>query len=387
MKNNLSKMNFLLLIFMIIYSIFGLVMILSSSSVAAVLRYEVSPNYFFMKQLVIGVIAYIIGIIILFIPTKSRIYKLFSKLIIYVVIGLLVFLFFTGIVAGGAQSWYDFGVANFQPTEFAKLALIMYFAVYYYQLSKRKKISFINMIYPLLLAGAMIFLVALQPDFGGAAIIFFIASLIFIGLPIGKEHKKMVYKIIGVGAIVLGLAFILLGKTVLKSYQVSRILNYQNPCQRYAEETGYQVCNGYIAINNGGLFGVGLGNSTQKYLYLPEAHTDFIFPIICEELGIIVGIVVIIGYFILLLIILDTAKKTDNLKNSIICYGVFAFLFAHILINTLGVLGLIPLTGVPLPFLSYGNSFNVVVIVSLFLVLRISIENKIAMERKKIEEL
>ena len=100
-----------------------------------------------------------------------------------------------------------------------------------------------------------------------------------------KDFKKFtIYKIAGIGAIILGLSVILFGQTILKSYQVSRILNYKNPCQRYTEETGYQVCNGYIAINNGGLLGVGLGNSTQKYLYLPEAHTDFIFPIICEAM-------------------------------------------------------------------------------------------------------
>jgi len=387
MKKNLVKMNFLLLIFMIIYTIFGLVMILSASSVAAVLRYDVAPNFFFMKQLLFSSIAYVLGIIILFIPTKSRIYRYLYKFFMYGIIALLVLLFFSGIVVGGAQSWYDFGVAKFQPTEFAKLAIILYFAYYYYQLSKKKEITFINMIWPIIISAVVFVLVALQPDLGGAMIILIITGLIFFGLPIGKEQKRKVYKIVGIGLVILGLSVLLLGKSLLKSYQLNRIINYQNPCQRYTDESGYQVCNGYIAINNGGLLGVGLGNSTQKYLYLPEAHTDFIFPIICEELGIIVGIIVMIGYYVILFIILDTAKKTDNLRNSILCYGIFAYLFSHILINTLGVLGLIPLTGVPLPFLSYGNSFNVVVIISLFIVLRISIENKIVKERKKIENI
>ena len=176
------------------------------------------------------------------------------------------------------------------------------------------------------------------------------------------------------------------GKSLMQSYQASRF-NFLNPCSRYSEDTGYQVCNGYIAIHNGGLSGVGLGNSTQKYLYLPEAHTDFIFAIICEELGLIFGIVIVAGYFIMLFIILNIAKEADNLRNSILAYGVFAYLLAHILINLLGVLGLVPLTGVPLPFLSYGGSYCLNVIISLFIVQRINIENKQAKQRKKIENL
>ena len=183
------------------------------------------------------------------------------------------------------------------------------------------------------------------------------------------------------------LAVTFLGKSILQSYQVSRILNYTNPCQRYSDDTGYQVCNGYIAIHNGGLWGVGLGNSTQKYLYLPEAHTDFIFPIICEELGLIVGILVVTGYFIILFLILSIAKETSNLRNSILAYGIFAYLLAHILVNLLGVLGLIPLTGVPLPFLSYGGSYNLCVIIALFIVQRINVENKEDKIKKKIENL
>ena len=120
---------------------------------------------------------------------------------------------------------------------------------------------------------------------------------------------------------------------------------------------------------------------------LPEAHTDFIFPIICEELGLIVGIVILIGYFIMLYIILNIAKEASNLRDSILAYGVFAYLLAHILINILGVLGLIPLTGVPLPFLSYGGSYDISVIVSLFIVERVNIENKNNKALKKIEKL
>ena len=159
---------------------------------------------------------------------------------------------------------------------------------------------------------------------------------------------------------------------------------FRNPCSRYTEDTGYQVCNGFIAIHNGGLFGVGLGNSSQKYLYLPESHTDFIFPIIVEELGAIVGTLIIILYVVMLYRILKIAREGENLRLSILAYGVFLYLLFHILVNILGILALIPLTGVPLPLLSYGGSFTVNVVIMLFVVQRVTIENKTIKNKREI---
>ena len=151
------------------------------------------------------------------------------------------------------------------------------------------------------------------------------------------------------------------------------------------DDTGYQVCNGLIAYHNGGLFGVGLGNSSQKYLYLPEAHTDFIFPILVEELGLLVGIFVLIGYILILYRILKIAKSCDNIRNFIICYGTFIYILLHLIINLAGSLALIPLTGVPLPFLSYGGSYNMNIILMCFVLQRIAIENKINEEKRQIK--
>ena len=112
------------------------------------------------------------------------------------------------------------------------------------------------------------------------------------------------------------------------------------------------------------------------YLYLPESHTDFIFPIIVEELGLLVGVLLIVGYMIMLWRILKIARAAENLRLSILAYGVFLYLLFHILINLLGILALIPLTGVPLPLLSYGGSFTINVVIMLFVVQRVNIENK-----------
>ena len=182
-----------------------------------------------------------------------------------------------------------------------------------------------------------------------------------------------------ISVLILALVMSITGKGLSDS-QKSRF-NFKDPCTRYREKTGYQVCNGYIAINSGGLLGSGYGNSKQKYLYLPEAHTDFIFAIIIEEMGLLVGILIILSYFIMIWRILMIGKRAYNLQGSIICYGVATYLALHVMINLGGVLGVIPLTGVPLPFYSYGGSFMINLLICLALVQRVSVENKIFEQR------
>lgn len=385
MKKIFSNINYLLLLLMIVYTVFGLLMIFSASSVSAVLRYQVPTNYFVLRQLVVMIAAYIIGFFILFVPTGTKLYK-FLSLTIYGGLIWLAGLFFYGQVRGGALSWFEIGNRTLQPAEFVKVMLIIFLAVYYSNLQKKKNTNLLNMLYPIGIAFAAVVLVFLQPDLGGAIIIGAITALVFFSLPFGKKEQKTVLKLGLGGVLVVTFLIFVCGVELIKPYQLQRF-DFTEPCAKYSEDSGYQVCNGFIAIHNGGLTGVGLGNSTQKYLYLPEAHTDFIFPIICEELGLIVGIAVVFGYFVMLFIILKIAKETDNLRSSILAYGIFCYFLVHILINLLGVLGLIPLTGVPLPFLSYGGSYNLCVVVSLFILQRIHYENREAKMRKKIENL
>ena len=211
-----------------------------------------------------------------------------------------------------------------------------------------------------------------------------IVSLIFISLPIAKKHKKTIYKIGLIGLGVLIFTVLVLGKNILHSYQVKRILYFHNPCERYsdADGTGYQVCNGYIAINNGGLTGVGLGNSTQKYLYLPEPYTDFIFAIIVEELGVVTGVLIILMYMFVLYRILLIGRRSPSNMGAVICYGVAIYIFVHIAVNLMGIMGMMPMTGVPLPFMSYGGSFTICLIAALTMVQRVSVESGRTRERE-----
>lgn len=375
MKNVLSKMDKPLLFFTILYSILGLIMILSASSVSAVLRYNVSTYYFFIRQLLFVLFSFFIGFIILKLPTSK--YKYFTPFLVLGILAALVGLFVYGKISNGAQSWYRIGFFNLQPTEFSKSILIIYMAVFYDRIIKKKNTNLYNYLIPISVAIVMFLLICMQPDFGGAVILAGIAFLIFVILPIEKNNLAKLLKFLGIAIIVGGIVFINSGNDFFNSTQLARF-KFKEPCKRYKEDTGYQVCNGFIAMHNGGLFGTGLGNSTQKYLYLPEAHTDFIFAIIVEELGLIFGILLIIGYIYILYRILKIAKKAYTLRGAILAYGTFALILMHLLINFLGILAVIPLTGVPVPLLSYGGSFTINIIVMLFVVQRVAIENNIA---------
>lgn len=385
MRKLLSKMDIPLLLIMLIFIVLGLTMIYSASSVSSVVRYGYAPYHFFVRQAIfVGVSLFVGFTLIIRLPTRT--YGALAWPLLIAIILALVLLFIKGEVTNNAQSWYDFGFFSLQPSEFAKSILIVFMAVFYNKLQYKKSKNIYSYLIPLA-AGALIAgLVIMQPDLGSAAIIAGIVFLTFISIPLVKNNMIRFIKIIAIGLVIGLIVLLYSGADFLNSMQIDR-LTFQNPCSRYTETTGYQVCNGFIAINNGGLFGVGLGNSTQKYLYLPESHTDFIFPIIVEELGLITGILIILGYIFMLYRILKIAKSSENLRCSVLAYGTFWFLTLHILVNLLGILALIPLTGVPLPFLSYGGSFTVNVIIMLFVVERVNIENNINKTKREIKAL
>ena len=385
MRKLFSKMDIPLLLLTIFFIVVGLVMIYSASSVSSVVRYGYEPYHFFIRQAIFVLVPLIFCFIfILRVPTRT--YQALAWPAVIIIIISLIYLFVNGKITNNAISWYDLKFFSLQPSEFAKSILIVFSAVYYNKLYYRKVKNIYSYLIPLGFGVIIAGLVAMQPDLGSAAIIGGIVFLTFISIPIVQNNLLKFIKIFAVAIVLAVIVILYSGNGILNSMQMDR-LTFQNPCSRYTETTGYQVCNGFIAINNGGLFGVGLGNSTQKYLYLPESHTDFIFPIIVEELGLIFGIFIIIAYFIMLLRILKIARNSENLRCSVIAYGTFWFLTLHILINLLGVLALIPLTGVPLPLLSYGGSFTVNIIVMLFLVQRVKIENEINKTKREIKAL
>ena len=364
-----------LLVITCLLFIFGLIMIFSSSNVTAYMKYAISPYNYFIKQ---GIFLFG-GLIGFFIMMKftTKFYGMSSWLLMIFLIASLIGLLIIGDAKNQAQSWYDLGFFSFQPSEFAKITSIIWLAHYYEE--KREKLSSWSIsLFPIAVCAIIALLIFKQPDFGTTIIYALLIGLIFISQPIPKEMKRKL--ILGGVAVILlgGFLLVVSGKSLLLERQIERF-NFLRPCDRLLDD-GNQVCNGYIAINNGKVWGKGLGNSTQKYLYLPEPYTDFIFAVMIEELGCISGIILILAYIFILYRILVIGRESYTNRGCTICYGVAIYIALHIFINLLGIMGLMPMTGVPLPFISYGGSFTICLIAGLTAVQRVSVETGIRNE-------
>lgn len=390
-KNGIFRnMNKPILLLSLAFAIIGAFLILDASSISSVLTYgNDTPYYYFIRQSIFISLALIASLFIINFPT--RYYKGVSLILSLFFIAALFIVYvknklFSSDVNVVTLSMFG-GV--FQPAEFLKVFLIMYMGSFYGSWANNKNHSKFSFLVPLILCVISACLILLGGDFGSAAIMVALYALVFMSVPSKEKIVTWIKAVACFGLIsavlVLKFSYLIVPQEVLKSnYRLNRFI-YTNPCDRYEEDSGYQVCNGYIAIDNGGLTGSGIGKSVQKYLYLPASHTDFIFPIVVEEMGVITGVAIILGYMVLVFLIFRVAKRCTKLQNSIICYGIAIYFMLHVFVNLGGVLGVIPLTGVPLPFLSYGGSFCVTVICSFAVVQRINIENEKERNRIAIE--
>jgi len=369
---NIKKMDKTVLFLSIILLIWGLLSIVSASSRVAVLDYNLPVYYYFVKQLIMALVGLFTGLVIINIPTKN--YFNISRVSFYIILVLLLFLSFTGDSTRGAQNWLNIFGSTFQPSEFAKPIIIVYLALLFDKfktsLEENPKIELLAYI---MFVGCFIpVIVFFQKDFGTMTIILSIFLVLFIGSPIKKIYKLRLFLTIIILAFLVASIIYFRQGYVLSKAQVSRF-DFYNPCSKY-ETGGYQICNGFIAINDGGLFGLGLGNSKQKYSYIPEPHTDSIFAIIAEENGFIRSSFIFFFYVILLFRLIVISSRAVSLRGKYIALGVSVYIFMHIFINLGGLFGIIPLTGVPLPFFSSGGSFVISLIISLALVQRVYIE-------------
>ena len=368
----LRKIDKPLLIISVILFAIGLIAIYSASNVTAYMLNEANPGRYFMKESVFLLGGFFACYFLIKIPTKS--YGGFSWLITFILIGVIVVITLLGQVINGMSAWLNYNGLGIQPSEFIKIAIIPLIATFYdknYKYRDNFKIVMIPMVIAMIAAGSIVF----QGDLGTAIIFSGLCGLMFFFSPVSNRIKLRILGIILIFAAFLGIILMSGGDKILPQDKLARF-NFKDPCSRYIT-TGNQLCNSYIAINGGGITGKGLGNSTQKYLYLPEAHTDFIFAIFVEEMGIIGAVVLISLYFVLLVRIIVIGKSSPTISKRLICYGVSFYLFMHIIVNLTGVLGIMPMTGVPLPFMSYGGSVCICTLVALMMVQRISYENHV----------
>lgn len=371
--NDLDKPLFYITAFLIIFGLFNIV---TASSSEAVIRYEKTLFYYFFKQLVMIITGCLVASFIIRIDTKKYAYP--TALAFIGITGCLIYLFLYGTFHKGAQNWLSIGGISFQPSEFAKPIIIVALSLIFEKTKSKlrnKKAKHINIIVLILIVGLLnAAIIFLEKDLGTMLIISIIFITMFLASPILKQEKtKTIIALILIGA--SGLILIKNQKGYILSPEQLNRFNYINPCKNYLDG-GYQICNAYIAINNGGLFGLGIGKSRQKYSYIPEPHTDMIFAIIAEEQGLIRSSLILLSYAVILYRILNLSSKSNTLRGKYICLGVATYIFAHIAINLGGLFGVLPLTGVPLPFLSYGGSFTLSLIISLGIVQRVHIEYK-----------
>ncbi len=378
LKNIFGKMDRALFIVTILFFLFGLLNIVTASSREAVVRYEVSTYHYFFKQLEMLIGGLIISYIIL--NMKTKVYKNLIWLAYVIVLGLVLLLFPFGKEVNGATNWLPVpGLGTIQPSELAKPVMIVLFAILFEQnyrilsSDSSKKWSKIGLI--LFIAFLIPILTFSQKDLGGALIMMGIFGVLFLSSPIRRIDKVKIICLM-IGFCIVGMSAIVMKQGYLLSdAQLSRF-DFFNPCSKY-ETTGYQVCNGFIALNDGGIFGLGIGKSKQKYSYIPEPHTDSIFAIIGEEYGAIKCSFIFIAYVFVLFRILKTATNATTIRGRYMCLGIATYIFLHIFINLGGLFGIIPLTGVPLPFLSYGGTYAISLMCALAVVQRVHMETKL----------
>lgn len=360
--------------------IYGLLNIVTASSSEAVTSQAPLYYYFYQHSKMLA-IAFLGSLFIINIDTKR--YSGVAFILYFVILGLLIYLSRFGVAQRGSINWIRIAGVTFQPSELAKPVMIVCLSLVFekfYRKFKNKKISHTDMLGIVFVVGLIYpVIIFLQKDLGTALIITSIFGVMFLTSPI-LAKEKLVW--IGRLFIVLILGFLIMLSVkgyILSDEQLDRF-NFFNPCSNY-EEGGYQTCNGFIAINDGGLLGLGPGKSKQKYSYIPEPHTDSVFAIIVEENGLILSTIIFICYYFILKRILMLASVASTIRGRYICIGTATYMFMHILINLGGLFGIMPLTGVPLPFLSYGGSFTVSLIMMLAVVQRVHIETR----RQKIE--
>ncbi|MFK2824872.1 FtsW/RodA/SpoVE family cell cycle protein [Bacillus sp. B190/17] len=370
-KKIIKSYDYSLIAAFILLCLFGLMMVYSASSVTAVQRYEVASDYFYNKQKIHIMIASFFFFIAAAFPYKAYKNSKFLFIMIAGIVGLLCILAFFGTISNNARSWIRLGGFNLQPSEFAKLVIIIYMSAIY-----AKKQNYINsfnkgVIPPIILLVFLCMLIAAEPDFGTAFIIFVIGCTIIISS--GMKFKSM-WKLVLLGmmaALILSPLILLKKDQIFTEEKMSRITGYLEPFE-YQEGDGYHLVNSYLAIGSGGVIGRGLGQGIQKLGYLPEPHTDFIMAVIAEELGVLGVLIVIGGLSFIVLKGIYTSIKCSDPFGSMMAVGISSMIAIQSLINLGGVTGLIPITGVTLPFISYGGSSLILLSVSLGVLVNIS---------------
>jgi cell division protein FtsW len=341
---------------------FGLIAIYSVSKYYSLeITNNASDKYFLTKQLVAVLLG--LAVWVIFQAINYKVWYKYAGFLFFVTIFLLILPVILHAFGGGsAGRWVNLGFRSFQPAEFGKLAFLIYLSGWFAKqgdsIDKIKK-----MFWPFIgIVGFIALLLLAQKDLGTLSIYVLIAAGIFImaGAPFYQ-----ILSAVGLGGIVLWLAI------KIEPYRMQRLLTFLNP-NSDALTSGYQIKNALIAIGSGGIWGLGFGQSKQKYLYLPEAHTDSIFAIIGEELGLIRAGLIIFVFTLVVLRGLKVVKNAPDTFARLLSAGIIIWIFFQMFVNIAAMLALVPLTGIPLPFISYGGTSLVTLLAAVGILTNIS---------------
>nr|WP_239094172.1 putative lipid II flippase FtsW [Bacillus sp. B15-48] len=357
----LKKFDYLLILAIFLLCFLGLVMVYSASYPLGVIQYG-NDRYFIDKQLTSFSIGLVFFTIAAFFP--HQIYAKLSPIIVLISIFLLIIVLIPGIGVerNFSQRWIQLGSFMFQPSEAVKLGMIIYFAAIY-----AKKQEYINhfakgVLPPLLILGFVFLLILKQPDLGTATSILLACGVILL-----CSGARLIH-LISLGMIAIsGILYFAFSE----SYRLKRLMSFLNPFDDPSGE-GYQLINSYQAIASGGLQGNGLGNSAQKFGYLPEAHTDFIMAITLEELGILGLLLIMFLYFLIMYRGFRISLKLKDAFSKLLAIGLTFQIMIQVFFNLGAVSGILPITGITLPLVSYGGSSLILMMYSTGILVRLS---------------
>ncbi|MFL0251599.1 putative lipid II flippase FtsW [Clostridium neuense] len=356
------EVDFILLATVLLLVAIGVVMVYSASSYSALnsSQYKNDDMFFLKKQ---GFAA-VVGLIALFTMEKidyHKLKKVTGIIIVITVILLLVVLMFPAI--NGAKRWIPIPGFNLQPSEIAKYAVVVVLAKAIEKNGNRIKKFFPNFLVYLVVAAFFAGLVYIEHNLSIATVIMVVSIIIMF---VGGAKIKHIASVLACGVIPLGIFF-----TMSVGYRQTRFLAFQNPW-KYSQSYGYQTCQSLLALGSGGLKGLGLGQSRQKCYYIPEPYNDFIFSIIGEELGLIGCVFIIMLFLILIQRGIRIAMRSKDMYGTLLAVGITSVIAVQAIINVAVVTNSMPVTGVPLPFISYGGSSIVFNLIAVGVLLNIS---------------
>ncbi|MBR9978761.1 MAG: cell division protein FtsW [Bacteroidetes bacterium] len=366
MKQRTGHIDLYIFLSVLAIMLFSVGVVYSASVSISGIRHDGDYNYLFRNhsiRVIMGVAALFVGMFV-----NYHFYSHISKIVLVVALALLAYTLVGGTVVKGAQRWVSFGPVNFQPSEFAKFALIIHLAVLL-DAKQNKIASFRDGFLPLLIwIAAVAGLVFLQPNFSTGTIILGISfMLLFVG-------RVRIQHLVGIG--LAGIP-VLLVYAVSASYRWNRIVSHFSGEGGATDAGNYQVEQAIIGLGSGGIFGVGMGMSKQRELYLPESYTDFIFAIVGEEYGFIGAALLIILFAVIMIRGMKIAKRATDDLGRFLAVGITCTVTVYAIVNAMVTTGLLPTTGLPMPLMSYGGTTILFTAYALGILINISMYTRI----------